>query len=50
MIGQVRDDWWWYALYLVLAIAGVLAQGRGVSAMKLGMREQWASSTGARAA
>lgn len=50
VIGQVRDDWWWYALYLVLAIAGILAQSRGVSAMKLGMREQWASSTGARAA
>lgn len=35
---QVSHDWWWYALYLAVAVAGVLAQSRA-------RRAQWERAT-----
>jgi len=40
-IGLVDDDWWWYALYLGLIIAGAIAQVRGTNRLKATMRQNW---------
>lgn len=40
----VRDDWWWYLIYLVLAIVGLVAQSRSVASVRYTMREQWGAS------
>ncbi len=42
-VGLVRDDWWWYLLYLVLAIVGVITQSRNADAARENMRRQWES-------
>lgn len=44
-VSLVEDDWWWYVLYLVTAFAGVLAQMRAITDMRMNLREQW-SPTG----
>ena len=31
---RVSDDWWWYALFLVLALAGLLIQTRDMALMR----------------
>jgi hypothetical protein len=38
---RASDDWWWYALYLGLAIVGVLYQGRAMERMRGSMRDDW---------
>lgn len=38
---SVHDDWWWYALFLVLAIAGAMSQSRDVEAIRRSVRENW---------
>ncbi|CUR57588.1 putative integral membrane protein [metagenome] len=38
---RVHDDWWWYALFLVLAFAGVISQSRDAAAVRRSMRESW---------
>ena len=40
------DDWWWYAIYLVLAIAGVVIQIQRTAQLRASLREQWAASGG----
>ncbi len=40
----VRDDWWWYGVYLFLAILGILSQSRQVAVLKASIREQWGVS------
>lgn len=42
----VEDDWWWYAIYLVLAIIGMLNQLRFTTRLRLSVREQWSASGG----
>jgi len=42
---RVEDDWWWYAVFLVLAVAGVLSQARDVAALRRSMRQAWASTS-----
>lgn len=37
----ISHDWWWYALYLVLAFAGALAQARLLDRQARTLREQW---------
>ncbi len=41
---HVRDDWWWYLLYLVLAVAGILSQTRDVAAIRRSVRESWSAA------
>lgn len=41
-VSMVRDDWWWYLVYLVLAVAGLFSQTRSANAMKVSARQQWA--------
>lgn len=40
---RAGDDWWWYLLYLVLALAGLVAQLRATERLRASMRESWAS-------
>jgi hypothetical protein len=44
LLDQVNDDWWWYVIWAVVAIAGVVAQMRAVERMRMSLRESWASS------
>lgn len=44
VLSHVHDDWWWYVLYLFLAILGVLGQSRDRAALSRGMSESWAGS------
>lgn len=37
----VADEWWTYALYVVLAVVGIAAQMRIVRDMHASLREQW---------
>jgi Domain of unknown function (DUF4203) len=43
-VSLVKDDWWWYALFFVLTIMGILGQSRSVASTRASMREQWAST------
>jgi hypothetical protein len=42
----LNDGWWWYALYVVLAVAGVVAQYRATARMRGSLRESWTESGG----
>ncbi|WP_024794139.1 hypothetical protein [Tomitella biformata] len=42
-VTSVNVDWWWYALYIVLIIAGGLAQSRMIDRER-SMRQQWQSA------
>jgi hypothetical protein len=43
---QLDDDWWWYVAYLVIAVAGLVAQLQAVASIRTSLREDWASSGG----
>ena len=38
---QLNDDWYWYAIWLVAAITGIVAQLRLADRMSATMRENW---------
>jgi hypothetical protein len=40
---QVDNDWWWYAIYVVLLLVGVVLQTRSTEALRASMRENWES-------
>ncbi len=42
---RVSDDWWWYALFLFLALVGLVTQTRDAAAMRRSMRASWSEST-----
>jgi hypothetical protein len=42
----LNDDWWWFAIYAVLAIAGLIVQVRNTKRLSASMREAWAESGG----
>lgn len=44
-VALVKDDWWWYTIYLVLAVLGILSQSRQVAVLKASMRAQWAAAS-----
>jgi len=39
--GRVHDDWWWYAIFVVLAFAGVISQSRDAAAVRRSVRASW---------
>lgn len=39
----LADDWWWYAIYIVLAVAGMLAQFADVDRRRDSLRAAWAT-------
>jgi hypothetical protein len=43
---RLEDDWWWYAIYLGLAIAGIVTQIRAMDRLGGSLRESWAESGG----
>lgn len=38
---EAGDHWWWYVVYLGLAVAGVVTQVRSASGLTRSMRETW---------
>ena len=42
---RVSDDWWWYALFLFLALVGILSQTRDQALMRRSMRASWTTSS-----
>jgi hypothetical protein len=38
---QAGDDWWWYLVYGVLAVAGIVYQMRAMERVRGSMRESW---------
>ncbi len=43
---RLDDDWWWYAIYLVLALVGIGVQIRSVGRLTVSLRESWAEAGG----
>ncbi len=43
---RLDDDWWWYALYLGLAVAGIVTQVRSLDRLTDSLRQSWADSGG----
>jgi hypothetical protein len=43
---HLADDWWWFALYIVLAVIGMVAQLRFVGRLRASLRDEWSSSGG----
>ncbi|HEY5727862.1 MAG TPA: DUF4203 domain-containing protein [Acidimicrobiia bacterium] len=43
---RLDDDWWWYALYLGLAVAGIVTQVRSLARLTDSLRQSWADSGG----
>ena len=43
---ELDDDWWWYVSYLVLAVAGLVAQLQMISSIRTSMRDDWAAAGG----
>ena len=42
----LADDWWWYAIYLVLAIGGMIAQFIDVERRRESLRAAWSTGIG----
>jgi Domain of unknown function (DUF4203) len=43
---RLGDDWWWFAIYLGLVVAGVIAQVSATDRIRASMRESWSASGG----
>jgi len=43
---RLNEDWWWFAIYAVLAVAGLVVQIRNTTRLRSSMREAWAQSGG----
>ncbi|CCH77678.1 putative Oligopeptide transporters, OPT superfamily [Nostocoides japonicum T1-X7] len=41
---RLSMSWWWYAVYLAVALAGVVAQARHLSGFRGTVRDQWSNS------
>jgi hypothetical protein len=43
---QLHDEWWWYVMYVVIALVGIVAQVRAAERLSASMREAWAHGAG----
>jgi hypothetical protein len=43
---RLNEDWWWFAIYAVLAVAGLIVQMRNTTRLRASMREAWTRSGG----
>lgn len=43
VVARADHDWWWYAIYVVLAVVGLVAQLRAIDRAAATMRESWAA-------
>lgn len=41
---RVHDDWWWYVVFVALALGGTISQLRGASAGRRSLAAGWTSS------
>lgn len=41
---QVHDDWWWYVVFVTLAVVGTISQMRDAAAMRRSLATGWTSS------
>ena len=41
----LADDWWWYAIFIALTVAGMIIQYSDVERRRQSLREAWASPT-----
>ena len=46
MIASADHDWWWTALYVVLAVAGIVVQVRATDRWRMSMRRAWEADRG----
>ncbi len=44
---SVNDDWWWYAIYVGLAVVGIISQWTTTAQRQATLREAWYSSDAA---
>jgi hypothetical protein len=42
---RVHDDWWWYVVFLALALGGTISQLRDAAAMRRSLSGGWASAS-----
>ena len=42
----LADDWWWYAIYLALAVGGMIAQFLDVDRRRDTLRSAWSTGIG----
>jgi len=47
---EAGDHWWWYVIYLALAVAGLVVQGRAARGLTRSLRETWDADRQARIA
>jgi hypothetical protein len=40
---EAGDDWWWYAIYVALAVAGMIVQFADVDRRRATLRESWST-------
>ncbi|MEX2625340.1 MAG: DUF4203 domain-containing protein [Ilumatobacteraceae bacterium] len=45
-VQEIDDEWWWYVIYGVLALAGVVAQIRVVENIRSSVRTSWTDAGG----
>lgn len=43
---RIGDDWWWYAIYLALVVAGIISQVRSTEKLRGSLRDSWDASGG----
>ncbi|MEI2638344.1 MAG: DUF4203 domain-containing protein [Microthrixaceae bacterium] len=43
---RLKDSWWWYAIYLVLVVSGIIVQSRELDRLRLSTRTAWAEAGG----
>ena len=46
VIASADHDWWWTALYVVLAVAGIVVQVRATDRWRMSMRRAWEADRG----
>ena len=46
VIASADRDWWWTALYVVLAVAGIVVQVRATDRWRMSMRRAWEADRG----
>ena len=50
VIDAAEHDWWWTALYILLAVAGIAVQLRATNRWRMSMRQAWEADRGRPAA
>lgn len=46
LVASIDDAWWWWVIYVVLAVAGLIAQVRLVEGLRTSVRTAWTDAGG----